>query len=154
MHSKLLLGRFVICCLSFTLPAVAQLDSSALRAKFGTPLNRETFRMPSGFDLIVDYGVSNQVCKLKLPALMPTNETVRRSSEMKQRMYEFLADLVPGSMRGKELGQLTSVMSLTSQTAVEYEHVTISELKHADCPFNDTVTVAFKNDNCNNLTGQ
>jgi hypothetical protein len=133
---------------------VAQLDSSALRAKFGTPRNRETFHMPSGFDLIVDYGVSNQVCKLELPALMPTNETVRRSSEMKQRMYEFLADLVPGSMRGKELGQLTSVMSLTSQTSVEYEHVTIIELKHADRPFNDTIRVAFKNDNCQNLIGQ
>jgi hypothetical protein len=151
MNSKLLLGRFVIC---FTLPAVGQLDSAALRAKFGAPLNRETFHMPSGFDLIVDYGVSHQVCKLKLPALMPTNEEVRRASEMKQRMHEFLEEIVPGSMRGKELGQLTSVMSLTSQTSVEYEHVTISELQYANRPFNDTITVTFKNDNCQNLTGQ
>jgi hypothetical protein len=154
MSSKLLLGRFIICCLSFTLPAFAQLDSSALRAKFGSPFNRETFHMPSGFDLIVDYGVSHQVCKLKLPALMPTNEEVRRASEMRRRMHEFLEELVPGSMRGRELGQITSFMSLTSQTSVEYEHVTIIELKHADRPFNDTITVSFKNDNCQDLTGQ
>ena len=104
--------------------------------------------------MIVDYGVGNQVCKLMLPALMPTNEKVRRASEMKQRMSEFLMELVPDSMRGKEAGQLTSVMSLTSQTSVEYEHVTISELKHADRPLNDTLTVTFKNDNCKNSTGQ
>ena len=46
---------FAICCLGFALPAVAQLDSYALHAKYGSPLNRETFHLPAGFDLVVDY---------------------------------------------------------------------------------------------------
>src|SRR5689334_18061080 len=47
-----------------------------------SPLNREVFHMPSGVDLTVDYGVNNHACKLEVPA-----------------------DLLPLSMRGKELNQ-------------------------------------------------
>ena len=66
--------RLLICVLIWALPAVAQLDSPALRAKFGAPLNRETFHLPAGFDLVVDYGPDLQVCKLEVPSLMPTDE--------------------------------------------------------------------------------
>ena len=79
-----------VCCVLLTVPAMAQLDSSALRAKYGPPLNRETYRMPAGFDVIVDYGAGNQVCKIQVPALMPTQEKIARAAEMKQRMYDFL----------------------------------------------------------------
>jgi hypothetical protein len=131
MHSRIL---FAICCLGFVSPAVAQFDSSTLRSKYGPPLNRETFHMPEGFDLIVDYGTANQVCKLQVPALMPRNERISNAAEMKKRMYEFLADLVPDSMRGNEQGTLmVGIVSF-----VEYEHVTIGELQHA-------ITVTFKN---------
>jgi hypothetical protein len=68
MVSKLHLAQLLACCFSFILPATAQLDSAAMRMKYGTPLNRETFHMPAGFDLVVDYGASNQVCKLYVPA--------------------------------------------------------------------------------------
>src|ERR1700693_5264971 len=105
MSSKLLSGIFAICCLGFTLPAAAQLDSSALRSKYGPPLNRETFHMPAGFDLIVDYDAANQACKMEVPALMPTNAKVGNSQEMKKRMYDFLADVVPAAIRGKELAR-------------------------------------------------
>jgi|ERR1700693_4096168 len=89
MSSKLLSGIFAICCLGFALPAVAQLDSSALRSKYGPPLNRETFHMPEGFDLVVDYDAANQACKMEVPALMPTNAQVPNIDEMKRRMYDF-----------------------------------------------------------------
>src|ERR1700730_13178114 len=89
MSSKLHSGVFAICCLGFAMPVVAQLDSSALRSKYGPPLNRETFHMPAGFDLIVDYDAANQVCKLEVPALMPTTEKVSSADEMKRRMYDF-----------------------------------------------------------------
>ena len=85
MKSVLHASALIVCCLS--LPALAQLDSSALRAKYGPPLNRETYRMPAGFDLIVDYGAGNQVCKVQVPALMPTKDKVARAAEMTQRMY-------------------------------------------------------------------
>jgi hypothetical protein len=155
MSARLHLAVLAICCLAFAVPAVAQLDSSALRAKYGLPLYRETFHIPSGFDLIVDYGASHQVCKLELPALMPTNEKISNASEMTKRMHDFLAELVPPSLRGKELGHVMEAMSAVSVLSVEYEHVTIRELQDANQPFgnNNTITVTFKSDNCQRPTG-
>jgi hypothetical protein len=137
-------------CVLLALPATAQLDSSALRAKLGPPLHRETFRMPAGFDVIVDYGEGDQVCKIQVPALMPTVEKVARASEMKQRMYDFLADLVPASLRGKEIGRYVGTMGMISMSVIEYEHVTINELEYANQPFSkdNTINVSFKNEGC------
>ena len=87
--------------LVLTLPAFAKLDSAQLRGKFGAPLNRETFRVPLGFDLVVDYGADNQVCKLQVPALMPTDATVQNTDDMKQKMRAFVAELVPDSTRAR-----------------------------------------------------
>src|SRR5260370_26438733 len=145
MSSKLHSGLLTICCLGFVIPARAKLDRSAVRAKYGVPLNRETFHMPAGFDLIVDYGAANQVCKLEVPALMPKNEKVSNADEMKRRMYDFLADLVPAAMRGKELGRMMEMHGMISISSVEYERVTIHELQYADQPFgNNTITLTFK----------
>ena len=153
MSSRLCLGS-VVCCLAFALPAAAQLDSYALRTKYGSPLNRETFHMPSGFDLIVDYGASKQVCKLEVPALMPAYEEVSNLTDQKQQMYNFLADLVPASMRGKELRRWLSALGTNSLSAIEYEHFTISELQDANHPVGKTITVRFNNDSCQEPTGQ
>ena len=148
--------NLVICCLVLILPAMAQLESSALRAKYGAPLNRETFRMPIGFDVIVDYGASNQVCKIQVPALMPTKEKVARAAEMKQRMYDFLADLVPPALRGKEVRRMAGMIGMISVFIVEYEQVTMSEVEHANDPFgtDNAITFTFKNHDCQNVTGQ
>jgi hypothetical protein len=155
MVSKLRLTQLLVCCFSFTLPAAAQLDSAALRMKYGTPLDRETFHMPAGFDLVVDYGSSNQVCKLQVPALMPTTEQVSNSAVMKQRMYDFLGELVPAAMRGKELGRGAWVMgAAASLTWIEYEHVKVSELQVGQ-PFSldNTITVTFTSDSCHSTGG-
>ena len=66
--------RFVLGCSLFALPALAQFDSAALRTKFGAPLNRETFDLPQGFELTVDYGAGNQVCRLEVHALPPRED--------------------------------------------------------------------------------
>jgi hypothetical protein len=139
-----------ICGLGFALPAAAQLDSCALRAKYGSPLNRETFHTPAGFDLVVDYGTGNQVCKLEMPALMPVSAGVSRESERNQRMHDFLADLVPPSIRGEELGRMAQVQGVISVTSIDYAHVSISEMQslHRD---QDTVTVMFKDYDCQRL---
>lgn len=143
-----------MCCLAFALPAMAQLDSPALRAKFGYPLNRETFRTPSGFDLVVDYGTGNQVCKLEVPALMPTDEKVQNSAVMKQGMYDFLPDVVPASMRGKELGRGMVQMGALSMWFIDYEYVSISEPQDANQHSHGTITVTFKNYDCQRPAGQ
>jgi hypothetical protein len=154
MGSQLRPGVFAMCCLALALPAMAQLDSPALRAKFGSPLNRETFHIPSGFDLVVDYGTGNQVCKLEVPALMPTDEKVQRTAVMKQRMYDFLAELVPASIRGKELGRMAQVSGTISLSSIEYENITISELQVGDQHDRGTITLRFKNYDCERPAGQ
>jgi hypothetical protein len=152
MSARLRLVASAFCCLGFALPAAAQLSSSELRAKFGLPLHRETFHMPQGFDLVVDYAPDSQVCKLEVPALMPSNEKVQNSSVMTQRMYEFLAALVPPSMRGKELRRQSAAMGVVSMSSVEYEQVIINASQHGGDPFgNDTITVTFKNASCASL---
>src|SRR5260370_33481734 len=129
MRSRLHPGRFLLCGLAFALPAFAQLDSSALRVKYGTPLNREVFHIPSGFDLTVDYGAGYQVCKLQVPALMPTSAVVSNTDEMTQRMYAFLSELIPVTMRGRELRRWMSSMGAISLASVDYEKIAISELQ-------------------------
>jgi hypothetical protein len=156
MGSQLRFGVFATCCLGFASCAFAQLDTSALRAKFGSPLNRETFHISPGFDLVVDYGASNQACKLEVPGLMPTEEKVQNSAVMKQRMYDFLAEVVPASMRGKELKRGATQMGLATMSWVEYEHITIGEFQHGDQAFSKdhTITVTFKSYDCQRAAGQ
>jgi hypothetical protein len=148
MGSKRQVGILAFCYLALALPAAAQLDSAQLRAKLGSPLNRETFHMPAGFDLIVDYGTNNQVCRIEVPSLMPTTEKVARASEMKQRMQDFLAELVPASMRGKELRQFNASTGASSVVSVEYEHVYVAEVQDANPFGNGPLTLTFKNANC------
>ena len=151
MRSKLNL----LCLLALALPASAQLDSAQLRVKFGAPLDRELFRIPPGFDLVVDYGVGHQVCKLQIPALMPTDSQVKNGAEMKQKMYAFLADLVPDAMRGTQAGGRGVIfLGAISFSIVEYEHVTIIEANYANQPFSsdNTLTVKFKNAACQEPT--
>lgn len=127
--------RLVLGGLLLALPALAQLDSSTLRAKFGQPLNRETFRVRAGLDLAVDYGASGQVCTIEIPVLQTPKDT-----------EAFLAELVPDSMRGKEISRMTEMFGMAWLSFVEYEHVTIVESGHGDT--RNPTTVRFKTEGC------
>jgi hypothetical protein len=148
MTRTLHLGRLAICYFALALPAAAQLDSASLHAKFGSPLDRETYHMPAGFDLVVDYGSNHQVCKLQVPALMPTDEKVSNSDVMKARMYAFLSELIPNSMRGKELGRFMNAMGIQSFLTIDYEHITVGESQDGSNSFAGTITVSFKTEGC------
>lgn len=138
------MSRFFLCCLLFALPAAAQLDASKLRAKYGAPLHRETFHLPRGFDLIADYGPDNQVCKLEVPAEMPPPPNA--SSNPKQDMQNFLADLVPSWMRGKELNRAMWTVGGFSVSYVFYQHITILDSESAGR--GELITIEFKNTDC------
>jgi hypothetical protein len=58
----------------------------------------------------------------------------------------FLAELVPDSMRGKELQRLIGQQGMAWTSLVEYEHVTISETGHGDT--RNATTVRFKTQGC------
>jgi hypothetical protein len=136
----------VIGFLALALPAAAQLDSGSLRARYGQPENRETFHMPAGFDMVVDYGASYQVCMIEVPALMPSTEKVQNSDVMKRRMYDFLAEVVPASMRGTERQSFLRQSGITSVWSTEYDFVSVSELRPGVQP--STITIMFKRADC------
>ena len=148
MRSKL---NLLLCLLALALSVSAQLDVAQSRAKFGAPLSREVFRVPPGFDLVVDYGAGNQICKLQVPALMPTDTTkVQNTDDMKQEMRAFLAELVPNSTRGKELQQFQGQTgAFSARGGYEYDHVRIVETYSGS---NDTITAWFKNAACQQTT--
>ena len=153
MRAKRHLARLLVLCLSFALSAAAQVDSAALHAKLGAPLNRETFHIPAGFDLVVDYGANSQVCKLQVPALMPTTESVANAMVTTQRMHDFLSELVPDSMRGKEINRGMMAMGAISMIFIEYENVMVMESDFGPFNHDNTITITFKRDDCRSSVG-
>jgi hypothetical protein len=138
--------RLALGCLLLALPALAQLDSASLRAKFGAPLTRETYRLQQGFDLTVDYNAANQVCKLAVPAEMQLQPNASGPFNPRKQMQDFLGDLVPDSMRGKDIRRFAGMTGASSAvSSTEYEHVTISQ-SHSGR--NDTIAVIFHNGGC------
>ncbi len=138
-----------IAMLGMAFPAAAQLDSSALRAKYGQPVNRETYHMPAGFDMVVDYGAGFQACRIEVPALMPSNEKVQNTDVMKRRMYDFLAEVVPASMRGKELRSFVMQSGISGIKSTEYDFVNVSEPLAGGSGARDArITVTFKRFDC------
>ena len=130
--------------------AFAQLDSLALRAKLGPPLHRETFHVAAGFDMIVDYASGGRVCRLEVPALMPSKDNPMNADVMRQRMIGFLADVVPMSIRGTPQGSRTFTSGPNSVTTTVYENVSMIEPKSGADPFSslNTITITFKNEPC------
>lgn len=119
-------------------------------------MNLDSLKLLSNLT-IRDYGVGHQVYKLQVPALMPTDAKVQNADEMKQKMYAFLAELVPDSMRGKETGRGMLALGAISVSIVEYEQVTISETEYANQPFDSSynkITVQFKSPACQQPAAQ
>jgi hypothetical protein len=129
----------VLVCIAFTATLFGQIDSYQLRAKYGPPLARETFTISPDFHVIVDYGPDQQVCRLELPASVP--------SITGQRVDEILLELVPMSMRGTNLGTMWEFMGRASVKITEYEDVFISE-PHDHRGMRTGVTLVFKREEC------
>jgi hypothetical protein len=116
--------------LIFTSLMFAQVDSSALRAKFGTPLNRETFTVRPGIEMIVDYSpTSTHACQLQFPgqAPFPPDAAPGVGFNLKKLMDDVVDEIVPVAMRGKELGRLCESAGLSGMCSKDYEHLTIIE---------------------------
>jgi hypothetical protein len=142
MVGKLSLGFLVICGLGF-----AQIDgarfASDLRAKYGPPLARETFTGKPGIEMVVDYAANGHVCRIQLPPMGPGREPGVSSA---QAIDEFIAELVPMAMRGKELQRISTSTGAPSMSTVQYENVTISEALQAG--IRTGMTIAFTKEQC------
>jgi hypothetical protein len=143
--------RLVAAIAVFGLYAFAQTSgdrfASDLRAKYGPPLARQTYVAPSG-EMVVDYAVNGNVCKIHLPSMAPEKE--RPGVESSKAMDDFILDLVPLAVRGKEVNRLHTFAAAISASLVEYENVTVSEVFSAGR--RTGVTVTFKTETCQDLS--
>lgn len=140
--------KSALCVLACVGRAFAQFDgaqfATGLRAKYGPPLARETFTAKPGLEMVVDYAANGHVCRIQLPPLGPSSR--QPGVESTQAVDEFLAELLPLPMRGKELRRMMMQMGLLSLSMVEYENVTITELLSGST--RTGITVTFKNEMC------
>ena len=81
--------------------------------------------------MAVDYAANGNVCRVQLPPTAPD---------------DFLLELIPLSMRGKELGKMVEMFGVNSIRIIEYENVAISESYHGDQ--RTGVTVSFPKEQC------
>ena len=127
MNARLSL-RLLAAFVGFALSAFAQIDGAGLardlRAKYGPPLARETFTVWPGIEMVVDYAANGHVCRIQLPPTAPDREPGVRTP---QAVDDFLAELLPMQMRGKELGRMMDAHGAFSVSRVEFENVVIAE---------------------------
>jgi hypothetical protein len=140
------------CAISFAVvllaasSAFAQVDAYNLRAKYGQPLDREIFTVRPGIEMIVDYAAGKQACRIQLPSGKKIVGTVPVGAITKEQIHDILNEVVPPSIRGKELGRMMQATGAPMLFVTEYEHVTISELQINDV--GQGITVTFKEPAC------
>jgi hypothetical protein len=129
-----------------TSSAFAQIDAFSLRSKYGPPLDRETFTVRPGIEMIVDYGPSKSVCRIQLPSGMRIVGTVPLGTVTKQQIDEILDEVIPPAIRGKEIKRGLTAMGAAMFSLTDYEHVSIGEAQNAD--IGKGITVTFKDAAC------
>src|SRR5271165_2778274 len=124
-------------------PAFAQLDAYKLREKYGQPLDRETFAVRPGVEMIVDYGPAKQVCRIQLPSGTPSSIP---GAVTERQIEEVLDEVVPVSTRGKLANRSMWAFGAPMHSTFMYEHVTINEFKDGDAGAG--ITVTFNDPSC------
>jgi hypothetical protein len=122
------LALLTVLALIVTSSAIAQVNASSLRATYGPPLDRETFEVRPGIELIVDYGPNKQACRIQLPSGDLYAGSAPAGSITKQQIDEVIEELVPLSTRGKDGNRMVMETGAHMISIVEYEQVKISEM--------------------------
>ena len=91
-----------------------------------------------------NYATSGKVCRFQLPSMGP--DPRRPGVESTRAVDDFILELVPLTLRGKELRRGTMSTGLHSVSMVEYENVVIAEA-HAGQE-RTGVTVTFTAETC------
>jgi hypothetical protein len=144
---------FVFCLASACSLAFAQVDTYKLRDKYGPPLDRETFTVRPGIEMVVDYGSGKQVCRIQLPSGIKYGGTVPADAVTKEKIEAVLEEVLPPSIRGKQINEgMGMTGAFLSFSMADYEHVTISEVKNGD--IGNGITVTFKDAVCQKHQGQ
>jgi hypothetical protein len=139
MRAKLFAAAIALGSTAFAQTGPAEF-AAGLRSKFGPPLLRETFTVMPGVEMVVDYAANGNVCRIELPPRAP--EPDRSGVRSGRAMDEFLKELIPLALRGKELGSLMSATGTNSlTTVVTYENLAIARSSAR-------VTVTFPKEQC------
>jgi hypothetical protein len=131
--------------------AYAQIDAFSLRSKYGPPLDRETFTVRPEIEIRVDYGPAKQACVI----LLPSGMTVREPSPdviTREQMKDVLDEVVPDSVRGKEIRRLVIVAGILSTVHTEYEYLSIDE--HFKSGIGTGIVVTSKDPGCRKDSAQ
>jgi TonB family protein len=130
----------------FGLSAFGQLDAYKLRDKYGAPLDRETFTVRPGIEMVVDYGPGKQVCRIQFPSGTQDGGAASDRAVTRQRLEEILDEVVPPSIRGKELALSMEAFGVPTMSFSEYQRVSIVEANNGDVA--NGITVTFKDAAC------
>lgn len=136
-------ARLALVCIALTFSLSADQFASDLQTKYGPALHREIFRIPAG-EMVAEYSTDGRVCSITLPPMAPDKNRPNVSGT--KFMDDFILELVPNVMRGKELRRYISGFGLISVATVEYENVSIAETLTGE--MRTTVSVHFKNVIC------
>jgi hypothetical protein len=152
MDAKLTL-RLLAAFAGFTMSALAQIDGAKfaadVRAKYGAPLSRQTFKIPAG-EMVVDYATNGNICRIRLPSMGPEEGQPGVSST--KALDDFVLKLVPLTLRGKELRRMAESTGLHSVSTIEYQNVVIAEGSLGRERIG--VTVSFTTEKCQDQPGQ
>ena len=141
------LSLFVVCCFAFPFSIFAQqMDATALRAKYGEPLARETFQVRPNIEAIVTYGSGRQVCRIELPPGRNIAGEIPPGVATTQQVDEVVEELAPLSMRGKKMGRGIIFSGRISFASDNYENVNIAEPQ--DNGHRTAVTITFNRPDC------
>jgi hypothetical protein len=140
---KVIIGFAVLIAAS---SAFGQIDAPNLRSKYGAPLDRETFTVRPGIEVVVDYGPNKQVCRIQLSSGMRIAGAVPTGAITKQQIDEVLNEVVPPSIRGREVGRGLIATGAPMLATTEYEHVSINELQVGGV--GKGIAVTFKDPSC------
>ena len=94
-----------------------------LRAKYGPP-NGSKFTISPGFEIVVEYEPDGRVRRMEFPGTAPD----ATGASTAQRVDEVLLELVPMSMRGKEIGS-GQWRNPYRTKHTRYEHVILIEVE-------------------------
>ena len=94
----------------------------------------------------VDYGPAKQACGILLPSGMAVAGESSPDVITREQMKELLDEIVPHSVRGKEIKRLVVGAGILRTVHAEYEHVNIDE--HFKSGVGTGIIVVFKDPAC------
>ena len=100
--------------------------------------------------MVVDYGPNRQVCRIQLPSGDAMVGSVPASVVTKQQVDEILEEVVPSSIRGKEINHGLFAAKAATFSLTDYEHVSIGEVQVGGT--GKGITVTFKDPACRENT--